>query len=354
MTTPRKGPPLSRAAALDIRFLRRNRVIDPLQDGSIIADWRWLAPAKAKLIWTSSRNELCICWASAELAVSVVNLGGGSQWRPAFLCPLGGGPCSILYFHAGQWGSMRSLGLSYPSRRLTVEDHLDRAAGLRRVKRYTPNDPQLKALEPHPIENHAPVVPFNRLGAEAALASGAGKDLGAFAQDLNLKRANLRVEMNASPRRTMKSAGEQMGIWEDLPVLELEVLTRHGLVKQGELTMVYLYYGALSQGLLDALIFVDILDPSDPHIDIFYLTQGPVKPVRFETVQLTVPTARGRRYLICPFIGRRVGVIGFRKGIWACRDALNVKNASQRSPAFRLRAERRATREQLVQIKAIS
>jgi hypothetical protein len=342
MSTPRDGVPLSLVAALGSTFLRRHGLLYAERDATLKVQWLRFATGKIELAWNAATLELLVRGGQTEVAVRVVS-SREDKWSPVFVCPLDGQSCSTLYLLQGRWGSMRAHRLSYPSRQLSVEDHRDVAAGLRVKERYRPNDPVVT----EPATNHQNPRSsrrLNPLGTEAAIVAGRKvwreKHLPVF---INTWRSLLDERPSVEKRSPSPFSKAKRVIWEDLPVLELNVLIKNNLVPGDRPTVALLFYGILSQGLEDCGLFIEPGNPVEPHIDIVFRASR--SEPRLTSVQLTIPKAGERQYMICPISGSKVDALGFRSGVWGSRDALRAENASQRSATFRTRMARRLKRE---------
>ena len=231
--------------------------------------------------------------------------------RYFFVCPKTGNRVSTLYFVDGSFGSRQAKGLRYasqakapkpkgaPRARRTYaqasDNGMDTLAGLRQGKTYeviAPNwsDPEFTDCLP-----------------------------------------GLCVEDEDRPF----DHSVPLDIWENFPRLDLRVLAREGLLRDGKATPVTLAWSR--NGRNELVVYLNIDLRSDSKLSV--LASGHDREF-FQTIALTQATrSRGLRYVMsCPAMLIDVEAMAFRDGRFASRQAQRLVHASQRAAGKRSKA----------------
>ena len=327
-------------------------VADTPHDLSV--SWKRFKAPTMELSWLPQFGDLVIKDDSGVSSrIEVVLQREERQTQTYFRCPITLDLCSVIYFRGGRWGSPRGLGLSYPSRTLSVQDKLDQKAGLipGRFKPYDPDVIRGGVSLPRP---RARRKPDNRFGSAAALEYGKAefdRALRAVVWREPIVRALSNCLEQAGPLGSIVTlAPQDTLIWEDLPRLELAVV-RAGAISDPTGTVVAgLKFSGLGSPLDFAMVFFAPPEEGREYIAVASLEKGG----RVKVYQILVLTKRerGRRqFIVCPVTGKPVDTVGYRDQVWASREALKTTNRTQRSNRFQNAIARRSSREAMVEIK---
>jgi hypothetical protein len=342
MATPAESPTAVPALTVDgpgsidhwpsitIRELRARGLLRPGVGCSYEFSWRdrplLLDPIEVKVEWQPDWKRVSLTYNSlAGWGLDqfyIFRHHNGLVEHLYFICPETGKKCTSIYFDDFSFGSRHAKQLRYPSQ----------------SRKPSPVAPGLAPLvgprRRGPMRKKREAASDRAEGSGMDATSAALKEGSAYTRDITFPWfdddfQSLRTNAEALAETRSLPEALSLAFWEDHQRLDVRVLAREGLLREGERTGAVLLWppGSLLEGMN---LVCDLRKRDAPGLFLQCFVEGEAS---HQYIRLTRVVRKGHpRYLmICAATWRRVEVMAFRGGRFASKGAQRLINASQRS-----------------------